>query len=115
MAWFPAREASAAVRKASIVNCEALAAVCKAPAAGCAACSLVREFAPECALAASIAKERQDALVALRAWIEEWSEVARAVITRRDHLILLGLASRRKSGAEDEEEEAPLTAVEPVV
>jgi hypothetical protein len=75
----------------------------------------VREFAPECALAASIAKERQDALVALRAWIEEWSEVARAVITRRDHLILLGLASRRKSGAEDEEEEAPLTAVEPVV
>lgn len=39
--------------------------------------------------------ERREALVELRKWYEEWSEVARAVVTRRDHLILLGLAHRK--------------------
>ncbi len=33
----------------------------------------------------------------LRAWYEDWSETARAVITRRDHLIRLGLAKRKKA------------------
>jgi hypothetical protein len=79
-------------------------------------CDLALRAAPtnpsERAQAEGLAKERQDALVALRAWFEEWSEVARAVITRRDHLILLGLASRRKSGSE-EEDEAPVTPVPP--
>lgn len=34
-------------------------------------------------------------LVALRAWYEDWSDTARAVIKRRDHLIRLGLAQRK--------------------
>lgn len=37
---------------------------------------------------------RTAALVALHAWWKEWSEIARAVIRRRDHLIALGLARR---------------------
>jgi hypothetical protein len=35
------------------------------------------------------------ALVALRAWYEEWSEIARSAIKRRDRLILMGLATRK--------------------
>ncbi len=81
-------------------------------------CDLALRAAPtnaaERAQAEASSKERQDALVGLRAWFEEWSEVARAVITRRDQLILLGLASRRKSGSEEEEENAPLTPVPPI-
>ncbi len=42
-------------------------------------------------------EERHDRLVALRAWFDEWSAVARAVIKKRAHLIRLGLASRRPS------------------
>jgi len=34
-------------------------------------------------------------LQALRAWYEEWSELAHAAIKRRDHLIFLGLAKRK--------------------
>ncbi len=41
--------------------------------------------------------ELEQALLKLRAWYAEWSEIARASIKRRDHLIALGLA-RRKSG-----------------
>lgn len=33
-------------------------------------------------------------LEALRAWFEEWTDVARAVVKRRDYLIRLGLAER---------------------
>lgn len=32
----------------------------------------------------------------LRAWFEEWSELLRTEITRRDHLIQLGLAERKR-------------------
>jgi hypothetical protein len=42
------------------------------------------------------AQNRQRALVQLRAWYEDWSEMARSVIKRKDRLIRLGLA-RRKS------------------
>jgi len=45
----------------------------------------------------------------LRAWYEEWSGIARIVIKRRDHLIQLGLATRRSpdatGGAPDDPEE----------
>ncbi|APR76728.1 Hypothetical protein A7982_02075 [Minicystis rosea] len=45
------------------------------------------------------------ALVALRAWFEEWSEIARVAVKRRDHLIRMGLAARkpptRKGDADD--------------
>jgi hypothetical protein len=39
---------------------------------------------------------RTDDLIALRAWFDDWAETARAVITRRDYLIRLGLARRLK-------------------
>lgn len=48
-------------------------------------------------------KEEPDAhrndLLALRAWYEDWAEVARVMIRRRDHLILLGLAKRKSPAA----------------
>ena len=34
-------------------------------------------------------------LKALRAWYEEWSDLARAVVLREDHLVRLGLAQQR--------------------
>lgn len=37
-----------------------------------------------------------------RAWLNEWREVARGAITRRDYLIALGLASRRVSSNGEE-------------
>lgn len=49
--------------------------------------------------------KRQD-LENLRAWFVEWSETARAAIGRRDYLIRLGLAKRKKpskAGAPTEE------------
>ncbi len=36
-------------------------------------------------------------LMALRAWYDDWTETAKTVITRRDQLIRLGLAKRKKS------------------
>jgi hypothetical protein len=39
------------------------------------------------------------ALVELRAWYDEWSEIARLIIKRRDLLIRLGLAERRSPGS----------------
>lgn len=55
-----------------------------------------------------------------RAFFEEWSDIARTEIKRRDHLIFLGLASRRSSreDADAREPEAttpPAAAVPPAV
>jgi hypothetical protein len=44
---------------------------------------------------ATVADARTAELVALRSWYEDWSETARAVFKRRDHLIKLGLAKRK--------------------
>jgi hypothetical protein len=41
------------------------------------------------------------ALEALHAWHRDWSETARAVVRRRDHLILMGLAKRRTRKTDD--------------
>lgn len=41
--------------------------------------------------------EYQAAARALIAWLGDWRETARAVVTRRDYLIRLGLASPRKA------------------
>jgi hypothetical protein len=49
---------------------------------------------PDRSAAERAAAERQQALIDLRAWYEDWSEMARAVIKRRDRLIRLGLAQR---------------------
>jgi hypothetical protein len=40
-------------------------------------------------------QERLQHLTALHAWIEEWTETARAVIQRRDYLVTLGILRRR--------------------
>lgn len=52
-----------------------------------------------------------ESLRRLRSWYEEWSDVARSSVKRRDHLIRLGLASRRSPSAPqppaDEERDAP--------
>jgi hypothetical protein len=52
-------------------------------------------------------------LQALREWYEEWSEIARALFSRRDYLIRLGMAASRRSSKE-EEEPAPPVAPSPV-
>jgi hypothetical protein len=41
-------------------------------------------------------------LSALRAWFEDWSEVARVAIKRKDYLIRLGLASRKSPAKPDD-------------
>lgn len=48
----------------------------------------------------------EEALKRLRAWHLEWSEVARAVIERRDYLIRLGLAAPRRDRAGEDEGDA---------
>lgn len=40
---------------------------------------------------------RIEALRALRAWYADWAETARTVLTRRDHLIRVGLATRKRA------------------
>lgn len=51
--------------------------------------------------ARSARKEREartlQALKDLRVWYEDWAEMARVLVTRRDHLIRLGLAKRKAS------------------
>lgn len=42
-----------------------------------------------------MADNRQRMLVELRAWYEDWSEMARATFKRRDYLLRLGLAQRK--------------------
>ena len=44
---------------------------------------------------------------ALRAFFTEWSTIARADITRRDHLILMGLAKRRPKKKDEGEAPSP--------
>lgn len=51
------------------------------------------------AKAAQRAAEQRQAKIELWLLFHEWSEIARAVITRRDHLILLGLAKRKQKKA----------------
>ena len=42
---------------------------------------------------------RLEALIALRAWYADWAETARIVLTRRDYLIRVGLATRKPRAA----------------
>jgi len=66
-------------------------------------------------------QQRVAAMGALRAWFEDWTGTARTAVTRRDHLIRLGLAKRKANGnIEDigdddgEEEERPAPTPAPV-
>jgi hypothetical protein len=47
--------------------------------------------------AASSVEKRTEALRELRAWYNDWASTARAVVTRRDYLIRLGLARRKRA------------------
>jgi hypothetical protein len=47
--------------------------------------------------------ERVKALIALRALYQEWSEIAKAVIRRRDLLIRMGLATRHRPAKADDD------------
>ena len=47
--------------------------------------------------------QQLEELNALRKWYVDWSQTARAVIVRRDWLIRLGLAKRKKSARRDEQ------------
>lgn len=51
---------------------------------------------------ADTAAARDQSLRALHAWYTEWSETTRAVVTRRDYLIRLGLSKRRKKSDSSE-------------
>lgn len=53
------------------------------------------------------AATRREALIALRAWYDEWAETARVIIKRRDQLIRLGLAKRRTGGGDSEDAPEP--------
>jgi hypothetical protein len=53
------------------------------------------------------------ALRAARAFFEEWSEIARIAVKRRDHLILMGLANRRASRTGEDEQAAVVVAPPP--
>ncbi len=59
------------------------------------------------------ATARNQALVELRSFFDEWTQVARIVITRRDHLIRLGLAQRKLGNKPDEEQSDEPTDPEP--
>lgn len=48
---------------------------------------------------------RQAVLVDLDAWWRDWSQSARAVIRRRDHLIRLGLLKRRRKRPDDDDDD----------
>jgi hypothetical protein len=58
--------------------------------------------------AVDVARERevQSAAQRFKAWLEDWRATAAATIARRDHLISLGLATRRSSSGEVEDESA---------
>lgn len=53
----------------------------------------------EAAPAVAVEAERIDVLRKIYAWVTAWSDIARTVITRRDHQIRLGIAKRRSAKA----------------
>jgi hypothetical protein len=53
------------------------------------------EPAPTAEDATQTDEEHVRALTALRAWYEDWSEMARVAVKRRDYLIRMGLANRK--------------------
>lgn len=55
----------------------------------------VKAPAPSEAARSAKVAERQQALCDLRSWYDDWAEMARASIKRRDRLIRLGLAKRK--------------------
>lgn len=86
------RLAERGISKAERERLRALLAVATAsPDAGGLAPKSPADPAKEAARAA----ERREARIALWGFVTEWSEIAKTVIKRRDHLIQLGLAKRK--------------------
>ncbi|HEU4408252.1 MAG TPA: hypothetical protein VFS43_23520 [Polyangiaceae bacterium] len=54
-------------------------------------------------------EQHKSDLIALHAWFEDWSEMARALIRRRDLLVLLGLARRKRAPKQGGAEAPPAT------
>jgi hypothetical protein len=62
------------------------------------------------------AEEREATLQRLYAWHNEWSAIARMVLVRRDHQIVIGIAKRRKAKkAEASAEKPAVPAAKPAV
>lgn len=59
------------------------------------------QVAPALDSAAPIRARREEELLALHLWFTDWSATARAVIRRKDYLIALGLAGRRRRKSGD--------------
>ena len=57
--------------------------------------------APEVTSAPPPVDDRMNALMEVYAWVQDWTDSARAVITRRDQLIRLGIGKRRARVAVD--------------
>lgn len=55
-------------------------------------------------------QQASEAMVGLVVWFDEWSEVARAEVNKRNHLISLGLAKRRNNKSD---EDTPSTTPSP--
>jgi hypothetical protein len=62
---------------------------------------------PTSPLAAVDDEAREAALVALYAWLHDWTNTARSVVKKRIHLISLGLA-KRKHASDDDGEDTPV-------
>lgn len=63
--------------------------------------------------------ERMADLTALRGWFVDWAETAKLAVGRRDHLVRLGLAQRRKAKSQDKgamstSDKAPISEGTPV-
>ena len=70
-----------------------------------ALCKMAHELGPipEGPTEEELEAEHTRRLIALRAWLEEWSGFARLAITRRDVLIRLGLAAPRSQASDPPE------------
>lgn len=55
----------------------------------------------------------EQTLLEMREWLDEWGEIARLNVKRRDHLIRLGLAERRTNTTPDEADPAPSPFIAP--
>jgi hypothetical protein len=57
--------------------------------------------------------ERMSALLEVYAWVQDWTDSARAVITRRDQLIRLGIGKRRTRAASVDPQPIPVPSPAP--
>jgi hypothetical protein len=53
------------------------------------------------------------ALIDVYAWVQDWTDSARSVITRRDHLIRLGIGKRRSRAVAPVVDPTPLPSPTP--